>query len=101
MRIFKQKEKPETAVTDELHGPEPAEEEQSQSYRDDIITDKLTRLMEVNKVYLNPKVSLSEVALAIGSNKTYLSDYFNNSLNTTFYDYINRYRIGIELPLHL
>ena len=24
---------------------------------------------------------------------TYLSDYFNNSLNTTFYDYINTYRI--------
>ena len=94
MRIFKQKEKPETAVTDELHGPEPVEEDQPQSYRDDIITDKLTRLMEVNKVYLNPKVSLSEVALAIGSNKTYLSDYFNNSLNTTFYDYINRYRIA-------
>lgn len=94
MRIFKQKEKPETAVTDELHGPEPVEEEQPQSYRDDILTERLTRLMEVNKVYLNPKVSLSEVALAIGSNKTYLSDYFNNSLNTTFYDYINRYRIA-------
>ena len=94
MRIFKQKEKPETAVTDELHGPESVEEEQPQSYRDDIITEKLTRLMEVNKVYLNPKVSLGEVALAIGSNKTYLSDYFNNSLNTTFYDYINTYRIA-------
>lgn len=94
MKIFKQKEKPETAVTDELHGPEPVEEEQPQSYRDDILTERLTRMMEVNKVYLNPKVSLGEVSLAIGSNKTYLSDYFNNSLNTTFYDYINRYRIA-------
>lgn len=94
MRIIKPREMPDISVTEEHQEAEPAEEMHPQSYRDDIITDKLTRLMEVNKVYLNPKVSLSEVALAIGSNKTYLSDYFNNSLNTTFYDYINRYRIA-------
>lgn len=93
MRIIKTREKTGTIVQEDTQEQE-IEEDQPQSYRDDIITEKLTRLMEVNKVYLNPKVSLGEVALAIGSNKTYLSEYFNNSLNTTFYDYINRYRIA-------
>lgn len=30
---------------------------------------------------------------AIGTNRTYLSSYFNNKLNITFYDYINNLRI--------
>ncbi len=93
MSIIKPRAKAETSLTEELPDAEPGEEEQLQSCRDNILTERLTRLMEVNKVYLNPKVSLGDVALAIGSNKTYLSDYFNNSLNTTFYDYINTYRI--------
>ncbi|MGM9779410.1 MAG: helix-turn-helix domain-containing protein [Prevotella sp.] len=93
IRIIKPKLKQPVVVNEESKEPE-IEEEQPQSYRDDIITERLTRVMEVNKVYLNPKVSLGEVALAIGSNKTYLSDYLNNSLHTTFYDYINTYRIA-------
>ena len=69
-------------------------EVQSPSRRDEIFAERLKLLMEENKVYLNPKLSLSDVSHAIGSNKTYLSDFFNNTLHTTFYDYINTYRIA-------
>ena len=62
--------------------------------RNDLIAMRLQQIMEGNKVYLNPVVSLGDVAQAIGTNKTYLSDYINNILNTTFYDYINTYRVA-------
>ena len=53
----------------------------------------LMKVMVEGKLYLNPKLTISEVANAIGTNRTYLSNYFNNTLQTTFYDFINNFRI--------
>lgn len=72
---------------------EPAKERAPIS-RDDMLASRLHNLMANEKAYLNPKIALGEVAGAIGTNKTYLSDYFNKTLGTTFYDYINSYRIA-------
>lgn len=55
--------------------------------------EELQKIMEEEQLYLNPKLSINDVANAIGTNRTYLSSYFNNELNTTFYDYINNLRI--------
>lgn len=49
--------------------------------------------MEKGRMFLNPKLSLTEVATAIGTNRTYLSEYLNNDLDTTFYEYVNGFRI--------
>lgn len=43
--------------------------------------------------WLNPTLTLQELAFAINTNRTYLSEYFNRTLNTTFYDYLNNFRI--------
>ena len=64
------------------------------SCRDERLEAKLKQVVDDGKLYLNSKVSLNEVSLAVGSNRTYLSDYFNNTLNTSFYDYINTFRIA-------
>lgn len=53
----------------------------------------LQKVMEEDRLYLNPKLAIADVSNAIGTNRTYLSNYFNNELNITFYDYINKYRI--------
>ena len=100
IRMIKPTERRTVGVKEEINQNEEEEdnceitEVQSPSRRDEIFAERLKLLMEENKVYLNPKVSLGDVSLAIGSNKTYLSDYFNNTLHTTFYDYINTYRIA-------
>ena len=57
------------------------------------IATRLPQSMEQEQLYLNPKLSLREVATAIGSNMTYLSLYLNRSLEVSFYDYVNRYRV--------
>lgn len=54
---------------------------------------ELDRLFEEQKIWLNPHLTISEVAQQLGSNRTYLSDYLNRTLGTTFYEYVNDYRV--------
>ena len=58
-----------------------------------VLGEKLRIKMEEDKVFLNPKLTLGDLASTILTNKTYLSEYINNILKTTFYDYVNSYRI--------
>lgn len=57
------------------------------------IAARLEECMNHEKLFLNPKLSLQDVATAIGTNRTYLSDYLNNVLQQTFYEYVNNRRI--------
>ena len=54
---------------------------------------KLQQCMEEERLYLNPKLTISDVATTIGTNRTYLSDYLNKKLCITFYEYVNHYRV--------
>ena len=57
------------------------------------IAEQLEACMNTDKLYLNPKLTLQDVSAAIGTNRTYLSDYLNKVLKTTFYEYVNDFRI--------
>lgn len=58
-------------------------------------------LFEKEHVYLNPRLRLSELAMLLGTNRTYLSQYFNQNCESTFYDFVNDYRIHhAKLLLH-
>lgn len=61
--------------------------------REAIIGERLDNVMTVGKIYLNKKLTVIDLAAEICTNKTYLSLYLNNTLHTTFYDYVNKYRI--------
>lgn len=54
---------------------------------------ELERLFEEEKLYLKPGLNINELAERLGSNRTYVSRYFNQVLRTSFYDYVNRLRI--------
>ncbi|WP_294590873.1 helix-turn-helix domain-containing protein [uncultured Bacteroides sp.] len=61
---------------------------------------RLEKLIEENEFYRKGDLTLQDLVQLVGSNRTYLSDYFNKVLNTTFYNYINKLRIEkISLPL--
>lgn len=70
----------------------PAPEKLS-SEASDAIASHLDVCMNERKLYLNPKLTLLDVASEIGTNRTYLSEYLNQVLNTTFYEYINEFRV--------
>ena len=57
-------------------------------------TLQLHRIFEEEHLYLNPKLTIMDLAQAIGTNRTYISNYLNNVLGTTFFDYVNQYRLS-------
>ena len=61
--------------------------------REKHIASQLAKTMEEKKLYLNPKLSIVDIAVALGTNKTYLSDYLNNTLKLTFNDFVNQFRV--------
>lgn len=91
-------------VGDELANVESAEviSEKEKSGRSeswvDEMTDLLARECEEKDLYLNPDLDAAMLARAIGSNRTYLSEYFS-ACGTTFYGYINSLRIDYACHL--
>lgn len=65
----------------------------------DILVHKLAVAISEEKVWKNPQLTLTDLATRVGTNRTYLSNYLNNSLNTTFYDYINSFRLEAALEI--
>ena len=91
VRTLKPVENEDEQATEEIEEPKSDDDVVSLNY---ILTVRLEQKMSQDKLYLNPKLTTTDVATAIGTNKTYLSDYLNNTLNTSFFDYINTFRIN-------
>ena len=49
--------------------------------------------MDEKKLYLKPGLKISDVAGAVGSNRTYVSNAINNVARMPFADYVNTRRI--------
>ena len=58
------------------------------------IKEKLIQLMATQKPYLNPSLSLSDLAKKLSVPHRELSQVINESFNQNFYDFINKYRIA-------
>lgn len=56
-------------------------------------SEKLARLAADGYFVRTPHLTLAELAADLGTNRTTLSSYINNSLGTTFYDYVNSNRL--------
>mgnify|MGYP006363483611 FL=1 len=91
VRILKPVENEDEQATEEIEEPKSDDDVVSLNY---ILAVRLEQKMSQDKLYLNPKLTITDVATAIGTNKTYLSNYLNNTLNTSFFDYINTFRIN-------
>lgn len=55
--------------------------------------DQFRQLMEKDQIYLDPTISLIELADRLGTNRTYVSQYINNEMQCSYYDYVNSLRI--------
>ncbi len=58
-----------------------------------ILAAKIEKLFSEEHIYLNPNLKLSDIAIAAGSNRTYVSKFFNRDASTNFYEYVNGLRI--------
>lgn len=57
------------------------------------IGERIERVMEKKRLYLQPNLTLPDLASAIGSNKTYVYLYLKQMRNTSFSNYINSLRL--------
>lgn len=60
---------------------------------------ELFTYFKTEKPYLNPNLSLTEVAHALNTNRTYLSQIINEELEMNFYSFVNQYRIDYAITL--
>lgn len=64
------------------------------SSRDELIlSEKIKRCLEDDKIYLNENLNLRDMAEAISVKEKELSTYINQELNSSFYELINHYRV--------
>lgn len=64
-----------------------------------ILKKSILDLFEIQKIYLNPQLKLSDVATMINSNRTYVSRFFNNDYGKTFFEFVNEYRVKYAMIL--
>jgi AraC-like DNA-binding protein len=60
---------------------------------DHALIEKLQQYMENEKPFLDPELSLSILAKAMGINRNQLSQLINTGIGENFYDFINKYRV--------
>jgi AraC-like DNA-binding protein len=59
-----------------------------------LIGDRLTRWVAQKRGYLDPDIKLSDLAESIGTSPQLLSQYLNDVLGLSFFDYINALRVA-------
>lgn len=62
--------------------------------KDLMIISKIEKVMKEQKLYKNPNFNLNDLAESISESRNAISFALNNSLNKTFYNYINELRIA-------
>ena len=74
-----------------VHGEVPDEES--------ALAVRVRELFEVDRVFLNPNLKLADIVAMTGSNRTYISRFFNSERKTTFFDFVNGYRVRYAMEL--
>ena len=72
------------------------EEENETAEKTKDLVDKMAPKVEKwisEKLYCTPDLNIKDVAMQMGTNQSYLSNYLNRHLNTTFQLWLNRLRI--------
>lgn len=80
------------------HNDNEEENEEDLQLQEELIA-RLKTYMETEKPYLDPKLSIRDVATHLSTNRTYLSRAINSHHYTTFPNYLNVYRIRESIRL--
>jgi AraC-like DNA-binding protein len=60
---------------------------------DQHLIDRLLLYMETEKPYLDPELTLSDLAKQLGISRSVLSQLINEGVGDNFYNFVNRYRV--------
>ena len=65
--------------------------------KNDMLYNRLKELMDTSKPFLSPGVRMNDIATAIGTNTSTLSNIINRRFNMSFTELINSYRVRYAL----
>lgn len=54
---------------------------------------QLQKLFEKEKIYKNPDLKISDIAVQLNSNRTYISTFINEEYSCSFSTFVNKYRL--------
>ena len=92
---------PSVVSDDSVESTSLASSENQKLQQEAVFAERMHILFERDCVYLNPRLRLSELATLLGTNRTYLSQFINQCCDSSFYDFVNDYRIHhAKLLLH-
>lgn len=72
---------------------QPEENVSEKNERIEALRAQVTEAIDTRRLYLNPRLTIVDMAAECGTNRTHLSQFFNNELGLSFRDYINRCRV--------
>lgn len=72
---------------------DPHEEDEEQGKNTSLNRQKLEQYLSDKKPYLDPRLSIADLAVGLNTNRTYLSTYINNEYGMNFCRFINQYRL--------
>ena len=79
---------PET-VTDEIHSEDTSTAEEVK-----VLIHKIDTLMQQQRLYTYPNLTIQDLAVAVGSNRTYVSNAINRTYHISFSQYVANQRVS-------
>ena len=80
-------------------GTDAEEKQNTEEDRPDVLLQRIWHAMEADRLYLRQGLKISDLALAVGSNRSYVSNCINNNLGLSFSDFVASYRIKEAVSL--
>lgn len=90
----------DTALADGLDNAPDAEEadEEVVPFKQ-ALQERMVQAFETERVFLDKKLTIVRLAEIVGTNRTYLSNFINAELQSSFSDYVNGYRVSFAKTL--
>lgn len=70
-----------------------------ESSADQILHEKINQLFQDPKFFLNPNLTINEVASVVGTNRTYISGFINKYYGQNFCAFVNKFRYNHVLKI--
>ena len=61
------------------------------------LADRIIKLIESNKMYLQQDLRVTDIAIKLSTNRTYVSQAINQRMGYSFSDFVNNYRIEFAI----
>ena len=82
-----------TTLPQETVAHEEPQEDRATTEETDALMSKIAKVLREQKIFTDPHLTIQDLAAAVGSNRTYVSNCINRRTGLSFSQYVARYRV--------